>query len=273
MDANQFARLRGLRDRFAGVAAYPWSNVETWIAAASPFFRTALPKYRKDFEEVTDAPSWIAHVRVVSGRSRWDDRPSYDNSAQIDAEEDRDNTALANEAKVKILAWLDGLLDLHDDVSPAPVPPDPLARVSEILHRIPAVTRVLMTRRTGRPALALNDEYDVQYLLHGLLTVAFHDIRSEEWTPSYAGSNSRMDFFLKGESVVVETKYVRADHNDRKISDELLIDKARYAAHDGCKTLVCFVYDPERRLRNPVAIQNDLQSENNPHTVVIILPQ
>jgi hypothetical protein len=149
---------------------------------------------------------------------------------------------------------------------------DPVDRVRGILARLPAAIRTLSIRRTGRPPLTIDDEYDLQYLLHALLVVDFRDVRPEEWTPSYAGSASRMDFLLKPERVVVETKFVREDHDDRKITNELLIDRERYRAHQDCQTLVCYVYDPFRRLRNPEAIQNDLRSESNPKTVVVVYP-
>ena len=42
----------------------------------------------------------------------------------------------------------------------------------------------------------MEDEYDVQDLFHALLTIYFEDIRKEEWSPSYAGGASRMDFLL-----------------------------------------------------------------------------
>jgi REase_DpnII-MboI len=53
----------------------------------------------------------------------------------------------------------------------------------------------------------MKDEYDVQDSLHALLKLHFDDVRREEWTPSYAGSQSRMDFLLKREKIVVETKF------------------------------------------------------------------
>jgi hypothetical protein len=80
----------------------------------------------------------------------------------------------------------------------------------EILDRLcyafPTVVKQLEHRHDNRPAF-VKDEYDVQDLLHGLLMIFFDDIRIEEWTPSYAGGSSRMDFLLKKESIVIETKY------------------------------------------------------------------
>jgi hypothetical protein len=54
----------------------------------------------------------------------------------------------------------------------------------------------LTHRRKGAQALSFTTEYDVQDLLHALLRPWIADIRPEEFTPSYAGSSTRMDFLL-----------------------------------------------------------------------------
>lgn len=68
------------------------------------------------------------------------------------------------------------------------------------------VARQLRCRYENRETLKIEDEYDVQDLLHALLLLYFDDVRAEEWTPSYAGKSSRMDFLLKNERVVIEVK-------------------------------------------------------------------
>jgi hypothetical protein len=99
----------------------------------------------------------------------------------------------------------------------------------------------------------------VQDILHSLLKIFFTDVRPEEWTPSYGGNCSRMDFLLQNEEIVVETKMTRRTLADREVVDQLLIDIARYQEHPKCKTLVCFVYDPDGYIKNPVAVINDLE--------------
>ena len=43
--------------------------------------------------------------------------------------------------------------------------------------------------------------------------------------------------------------------------------------HDGCRALVCFVYDPGRHLRNPAALENDLTDlSGKVPTIVIVAP-
>ena len=102
------------------------------------------------------------------------------------------------------------------------------------------------------------DEYDVQDLLRALLALYFDDVRPEEWTPSYAGGASRMDFLLKRESVVIEVKKTRPGLTDKEVGDQLIIDSQRYKINQDCRHLICFVYDPEFRMVNPEALANDL---------------
>ena len=82
-------------------------------------------------------------------------------------------------------------LDLKDGFSS-----NPIIVLEELLKQFHAVSKQLRRRYNNRPTLDIEDEYDVQDLLHSLLRIFFKDIRAEEWTPSYAGSSSRMDFLL-----------------------------------------------------------------------------
>lgn len=75
-----------------------------------------------------------------------------------------------------------------------------------IFSRFHRVARQLRSRHNGRSTLEIEDEYDVQDLLHALLQLHFDDIRAEEWTPSYAGKSARVDFLLKKEKIVIEVK-------------------------------------------------------------------
>ena len=86
---------------------------------------------------------------------------------------------------------------------------DSLLDLKNILLRFHKVARQLRNRYNKRTTIEINDEYDVQNLLHALLHIYFSDIRAEEWTPSYAGSSVRQDFLLKNEKVVIEVKKTR----------------------------------------------------------------
>jgi hypothetical protein len=136
---------------------------------------------------------------------------------------------------------------------------NPISLIEKIALRFHAVARQLRTRHGGRQTLDVGDEYDVQDLLHALLRIFFKDVRPEEWTPSYAGSSSRMDFLLHQEEIVIEVKMTREGLKQRELVDQLLVDIARYEEHPGCKSLVCFVYDPAGWIGNPAAVIGDIE--------------
>jgi hypothetical protein len=146
--------------------------------------------------------------------------------------------------------------------------------IINLCQRFPRFARQLAARHDNRTALTIADEYDVQDTLHALLQLHFDDIRPEEWAPSYAGSRTRMDFLLKREHTVVETKMTRERLDQRRVVEELTIDKAHYRGHPDCKELVCFVYDPEHRLTNPDALESDLNGDEDGLTTrVIVAPR
>ena len=135
---------------------------------------------------------------------------------------------------------------------------DTVATLERIFNRFHDIARQLRSRYDARETLDVKDEYDVQDLLHALLRLHFDDIRPEEWPPSYAGSSSRMDFLLKNEQVVVEVKKTSNKLRDKKIGEQLIVDIAKYQEHPDCKSLLCFVYDPEGKIENPKGLENDL---------------
>ncbi len=143
--------------------------------------------------------------------------------------------------------------------------------IVRILRRFDLVARQLRTRREKRSTITINDEYDVQDLLHALLKIHIDDVRPEEYTPSYGGGNSRMDFLLKSEQIVVEAKMIRSGLGDKELGGQLLIDIGRYQTHPDCKTLICFIYDPDRLLRNPEGLERDLTKKQNEMSVVAIV--
>jgi hypothetical protein len=70
--------------------------------------------------------------------------------------------------------------------------------------------RASYSNATGqRTAIEIVDEYDVQYLIHALLVLHFDYVVAEEHTPIRGGNPARMDFLLKNERIVVETKMTR----------------------------------------------------------------
>ncbi|MCK2512348.1 malate dehydrogenase [Escherichia coli] len=145
--------------------------------------------------------------------------------------------------------------------------------IINILNKFPAFCRQLKKRYNDRTPLEINDEYDVQDLVHALLLLHFDDIRPEEGSPSFAGSSSRQDFLLKKEKIVIEVKKTRRFLGANKIGEELLIDMARYRAHPDCETLVCFLYDPEGWVTNPKGVIDDLEGKDADGKTRVVIAQ
>ena len=146
-------------------------------------------------------------------------------------------------------------------------------RLIRILNRFHRFVKQLK-RRQGKstiPIIEVQNEYDVQDLLHALLKLEFDDVRAEEYTPSYAGSNSRMDFLLKKEEIVVEVKKTSEKLKDKEIGVQLNDDIAKYKTHPNCKILYCFIYDPQELISNPDGLQNDLSQEKEGFKVKVII--
>lgn len=133
-------------------------------------------------------------------------------------------------------------------------------RIVALCRRFPLFAERLRIRQRQRASLVIKDEYDVQDLLHAILKLHFDDVRPEEVTPSYAGSSSRVDFHLPKERIVVEAKMTRQNLGQREVADELIIDATRYRTVPGVETLICLVYDPQKRCQNPTALERDVEA-------------
>jgi len=143
-----------------------------------------------------------------------------------------------------------------------------------LIERFHLVARQIRVRHDSRPTLEITDEYDVQDLLHALLTIFFDDIRKEEWTPSYAGGASKMDYLLPELQTAVEVKKARSALTARVLGEELIVDIAKYQRHPQCRKLICFVYDPEGTISNPRGVEADLSKQHDNLAVrVMIVPR
>lgn len=141
--------------------------------------------------------------------------------------------------------------------------PRPPAKVEELIETLirglPRAMHPLTHRRKDAQTLSFESEYDIQDLLHSQLRPWVADIRPEEFTPSYAGSSTRMDFLLPAHDIVIELKRIRDKHHATKVGNELIIDIDHYRAHPSCKSLWCVVYDPLRLITNPGGLTKDLE--------------
>jgi hypothetical protein len=125
-------------------------------------------------------------------------------------------------------------------------------------ERFRDVERQLQRRHDKRDTLTIKDEHDSQDLYHSLLLIFFADVRREEWTPSYAGSATRIDFLLPEHGLAIELKKSRASMNKKTLGDELLVDVAHYGTHPEARHLVCLVFDHDGFIENPRGLERDL---------------
>lgn len=147
----------------------------------------------------------------------------------------------------------------HASAKAAPTMPKAIEDLlMRLVRGLPRAMYPLSKRRKGATALTFRSEYDLQDLLHALLRPWVADIRPEEFTPSYAGSSTRMDFLLPAHSIVIELKLVRDHAHAHQIGKELTIDIAHYRAHPACDFLWCVVYDPDKLIPNVGGLEQDL---------------
>lgn len=209
-------------------------------------------RHLKDFQSIPWRPMGIVNLSNPG--------PAWDRAFESGRESAR---AVLNSMIDEIDEYWTG--DEANDSTSAP------ARVERICSRFHIVARQLRDRHDHRPTIDINDEYDVQDLLHALLRIDFDDVRPEEWTPSYAGKSARVDFLLKEHSLVVEVKRTRRGLGIKDIGDQLIIDIARYRQMGECRRLICFVYDPEGLIGNPASLATDLSGDHGDLNVQVIV--
>lgn len=148
---------------------------------------------------------------------------------------------------------------------------DSTVLLESICRRFPLFAKQLLKRHNNRSCIQIQDEYDVQDLMHALLRIHFEDVRPEETTPSHGGSSARMDFLLMPEEVVVEVKMTRKNLGQREITSQLAEDKERYKSHQHCRALICFVYDPDGYCDKPNALEKDLSETTERMRIIVIV--
>lgn len=153
-------------------------------------------------------------------------------------------------------------------------PSNNIDNIRLICNRFHSISRQLLIRHSDRNTIEITDEYDVQDLMCSLLRIYFTDIRQEEYTPSYAGGASRIDFLLSDNNIALEIKKTRDTLKDKELGSELLIDIQRYRSHPNVEKLLCFIYDPDGKIRNPEGLKKDLENSGTDlQTEVIIAPR
>jgi len=264
MNKDRIMRLSTLREELDQITAraYPdksWPLIQSWIAKATPVIRRDWPDFFDDFQRVATKPKGSGMMLMNS---------DFTISEQEHRRQWKIKDEQAREIKQNVINFLDGIISLEPQSDSGSA----VDRVLFLSKRFSILAQQLKTRERGKPPLEIEDEYDVQYLFLALLRLHFDDVRKEIWTPNHAGSSSRMDFLLKREKVVLETKKTRDTlSRDSHVGNELIIDIERYAQYPDCQTLICFVYDPDNLLDNPKGLEQDLSGIRENINVIVVV--
>jgi REase_DpnII-MboI len=121
------------------------------------------------------------------------------------------------------------------------------------------------THRKNITKIKVTNEYEMQYLLEGILRLFFDDVRPETYTTNYANHSNRTDFILPKQKILIETKMTRDGLDNRRLSDELIIDKEHYRKQPGIDIILCLVYDPEKRIKNPEGLKDIQELVTQPY--------
>jgi len=143
--------------------------------------------------------------------------------------------------------------------------------IERLCSRFHLVAQQLRLRSGSRETLRVADEADVQDLLHALLLLEHDDVRPIAWAPEYAGGGARTDFLLALEQTVLVARMTRDGLGAAELGEYLAADIRHHRQHPACRTLVCFVYDPERRIADPRRVEDHLSGERDGLAVRVLI--
>jgi hypothetical protein len=230
-----------------------WNEYNTELISRS--FSKTNGQYYRDY---TYTPPYIGVVSLYERRQSTFQEQLEEHRSPIIS---KVNRLKKLKERVPLIEELPGLKPVKKDESKQDLALKNLERIFKRFHK---VALSLRNRHGQRPTILIQDEYDQQDLLRSLLKLHFDDIREEDYSPSVAGGNSRIDFVLTEEKIVIETKMTNDSLNDKNIGSQLLIDIGRYEKHPDCEVLVVFVYDRGDHIHNEIGIKNDLERRSTP---------
>jgi hypothetical protein len=125
--------------------------------------------------------------------------------------------------------------------------PEALATLERLLRRLPRVARQLRYRHGNRPPFRIDDERDLEDLVRSLLALHFDDIRPQARTPRYS-LGTRTDFWLGPDGTALTPKLATREIRPPQLRAQLQEDILFYQRERSCRSLVCYVHDPEQLL-------------------------
>ncbi|MBW4717301.1 hypothetical protein [Saccharothrix obliqua] len=254
------AAARELQERYpvwysAALAALPDDLREKFTAQYDSTRPTLSPRI-KQFVANPRQP-WVLYEsmpRFLKGHGRW--QYAFKRSFEEPLREQR-----------RLLLEAKGRLGVNPD----------LLRTTEqlvsLFRRLPAALAILERGNRDRAGLEVNDEYDLQRVLHAVLRLHFDDVEAEETTPRRAGGSYRIDFVLRQEKVAIEAKMTRPSLSAKEIRRQLVDDMFGYRRQENVAALVAVVYDPGRRIDNPAGFEQDINTDDSELPVRVVIAQ
>lgn len=122
MTSDAYQRLSRLKDELSSLEPWPWNNIAAWSAKATPIIRADWPDHFDQFRKEIAEPRWTV---VVSALPRWTmpgsvlsvGKQGGADVGRAKAQQDSENVLKAEQAKKRILGFLDGLLTLSQQPS------------------------------------------------------------------------------------------------------------------------------------------------------------
>jgi hypothetical protein len=111
------SELGALRKKLAEISftgRESWPSVEAWGASATPLIRTRLSDHLEDFRTVCAAPRWSQSPLFSTGGDPWSGEPPRNNFAEASARDGAANKQRIEEARARMLAFLDGLIGVEE---------------------------------------------------------------------------------------------------------------------------------------------------------------
>jgi hypothetical protein len=151
---------------------------------------------------------------------------------------------------------------------------DYVSATKKLCQRFHVVARQLRLRGEYRSTVNIEDECDLQDLMHALLRTHFDDISTDEWTPAYTAGASRTTFLLDRDRLAIVVKKTKTGLSRKDLIDQVRADVERYRARGRCTHLLCFIYDPDGRVGNPRGLESELTSTSEHFTIdVVVAPK
>jgi hypothetical protein len=140
-----------------------------------------------------------------------------------------------------------------------------------VCSRFHHAVRQLRQREDDRLAFEIEDEEDVLDLLRVLLCIDFDEIEVKTWSPGYAPTHPHRALHLVEDGVVVLAKRTGSAVPTKVLRERIAEDLRHHAEDKECRSVFCFVYDPEGRIGNPRRLEADFTREEKGVSVEVLV--